>query len=86
MTPTVMPKTSCSQPAVCRGSKVTCRKDDTMKPATMPDRKENPRSCSLRSSCHTNKHCRRSCLGFWCCGRSQGRGLYSACKEACWEP
>ena len=57
-----------------------------MKPATMPDRKENPRSCSLRSSCKPSIHCRSSCLGFWCCGRSQGHTLYSACKEASREP
>ena len=51
MTPTVIANTSWSQRTVARGLKVTCRKLDTMKPATMPDRKENPRSCSARSSC-----------------------------------
>lgn len=56
VTPTVMAKTSCSQPGVFRGSKVTCRKEDTMKPATMPDRKEKPRSCSLRSSCSDTRN------------------------------
>ena len=36
---------------MARGLKLTCRKLDTMKPATMPERKEKPRSCSARSSC-----------------------------------
>ncbi len=45
-----------SGPSGAATVKVSCRKEATAKPATMPDRKLKLRSCSARSSCVPNEN------------------------------